>query len=115
MYYLKKTMIVSGAHKLDLPYESACKTLHGHNWKITLYFKSAQLNDEGMIIDFVDIKSQVNKLLDHTEIELPQKSNWQRLNPTAENIAKCLCDIWVSCYRVEVEETPGNVAIYEEY
>jgi 6-pyruvoyltetrahydropterin/6-carboxytetrahydropterin synthase len=109
MYYLKKTLVVSGAHKLDLPYESACKTLHGHNWKITLHFKSDKLNPEGMIVDFVDIKRQVNKLLDHTEIRLPEG-----LNPTAENIAKCLCDLWVSCYRVEVEETPGNTAIYAE-
>ena len=34
-------------------------------------------------------------------------------NPTAENIAKWICDQVPHCYRVEVQESKGNVAIYE--
>ena len=31
MYYVSKRMEVAGAHRLDLPYESKCSNLHGHN------------------------------------------------------------------------------------
>ena len=36
MYKITKKMVVAGAHKLCLPYESACQNLHGHNWVITV-------------------------------------------------------------------------------
>lgn len=34
-------------------------------------------------------------------------------NPTAENIAKWICDTVPNCVRVEVQESEGNVAVYE--
>ena len=34
MYKIIKKMEVAGAHKLELPYESKCSNLHGHNWNI---------------------------------------------------------------------------------
>lgn len=34
-------------------------------------------------------------------------------NPTAENIAKWICDTVPNCVRAEVQESEGNVAIYE--
>lgn len=30
------------------------------------------------------------------------------------NIAKYICDIIPTCYRVEVQESEGNLAIYEQ-
>lgn len=35
------------------------------------------------------------------------------LNPTAENMAKWLCDRIPHCIRVAVQETEGNTAVYE--
>lgn len=34
-------------------------------------------------------------------------------NPTAENIARWVCGEVPHCYRVEVQESEGNVAVYE--
>ena len=51
MYYVSKRMEVAGAHRLDLPYESKCSNLHGHNWIITVYCKAEKLTDYGMVID----------------------------------------------------------------
>jgi len=34
------------------------------------------------------------------------------INPTAENIAKWICDQIPNCYKVEVQESEGNTAIY---
>ena len=36
------------------------------------------------------------------------------LNPTAENMAKWICDHIPYCIRVSVQETEGNVATYEK-
>ena len=104
VYYIKKTIEISAAHKLSLDYPSKCSTLHGHNWLVTIECKSEKLNECGMVIDFSKIKS-IAEELDHKEINIG-------VNPTAENIAKHLCDRIPYCFRVSVQETEGNVATY---
>ncbi|MBR3725277.1 MAG: 6-carboxytetrahydropterin synthase [Bacteroidales bacterium] len=108
MYYIKKTIEISGAHRLELDYPSKCRSLHGHNWTITVYCKSAQLDRNGMIIDFSEIKRLIADPLDHQVLNdvLP-------FNPTAENLARWCCEQVPHCYRVEVQESTGNTAIYE--
>lgn len=109
MYIIKKRMMVSGAHHLVLNYPSKCTNLHGHNWIIEVTLKSDHLNNNGMVMDFTHIKEIVNQL-DHAYINdvLPKG-----MNPTAENIACWLCENIPCCVRVSVQETEGNVAVYE--
>ena len=108
MYKIKKTMEIAGSHCLKLDYDSPCQKLHGHNWIITVYCKSEELNNAGMVIDFSDIKKVVNKL-DHQHL-----NDVIDVNPTAENIAKWICDnVGETCYKVTVEESKGNIASYE--
>lgn len=111
MYYVKKRIEVSASHNLNLDYESKCKNLHGHNYIITVYCKSKELNDSGMVIDFTHIKDVVN-VFDHSHINNIEPFN--TINPTAENMAEYLCSKIPYCYRVDVEETEGNVATYIE-
>lgn len=108
MYTVTKRIEVSGSHVLSLPYESKCSNLHGHNWIINVTLKSETLDENGMILDFTKIKEIVNQL-DHTHI-----NNIVPFNPTAENMAKWLCDKIPYCVRVSVQETEGNVATYEK-
>lgn len=117
MYKITKKLEVAGAHKLELPYESKCSNLHGHNWIITVELQSEELTEYGMVMDFTHIKKLIHEPLDHSYINevIPG------MNPTAENIAKWIADtltgefdgIYVVCTRVEVEESPNNTAIYE--
>lgn len=109
MYYVSKKIEVAGAHQLKLNYESKCSNLHGHNWRITIYCKSKELNENGMVIDFKHIKNLVSDKLDHQYL-----NNLFDFNPTAENIAKWICDNVSKCYKVEVQESDGNIAIYEK-
>ena len=83
MYYIKKTIEISAAHRLELDYESKCTRLHGHNWIITIYCRSKELDANGMVIDFTEVKRKVKRVLDHQVLNdvLP-------FNPTAENIAR---------------------------
>ena len=41
MYYVKKSLEISAAHRLTLDYESKCTALHGHNWIITVFCRSS--------------------------------------------------------------------------
>lgn len=108
MYYITKTLEISAAHHLELDYESKCTRLHGHNWKIKVFCKAKELDQNGMVCDFTHIKAIVHKL-DHRNLNeiLP-------FNPTAENIAHWITEQIPHCYRAEVQESEGNIAIYEK-
>lgn len=108
MYYVKKRLEISASHFLKLSYQSKCENLHGHNWIITIYCKSETLNQDGMVFDFTHIKESIKNVLDHKNLNeiLP-------FNPTAENIAKWTQEQVKYCYRVDVQESEGNIATYE--
>ena len=108
MYYVTKTIEISAAHRLTLDYESKCTAIHGHNWIVTVYCRARELNANGMVTDFTDIKRRVMEPLDHTFL-----NDVVPFNPTAENLARWICDQVPNCYRVEVRESEGNTAAYE--
>ena len=108
MFIVKKRMEIAGAHRLNLNYESKCANLHGHNWIVTVWCKSQTLDANGMVIDFTHIKREVQERLDHKFL-----NDVVEFNPTAENIAKWVCEQIPHCYRVSVQESEGNVATYE--
>lgn len=109
MYYISKTLEISASHQLKLSYESKCQQLHGHNWIVTIHCKSKELDENGMVVDFTQIKHLIADRLDHSNLNevLP-------CNPTAENIAKWICDQIPQAYRVDVVESQGNIASYEK-
>ncbi len=137
MFTVTKRMEIAGAHSLNLPYDSPCAKLHGHNWIIEVEVSAEELNKEGMVIDFTEI-SRIVKQLDHnmlSELKCPHCLLLitsgilpDDTNPTAENIAKYLYiklmarllmlyqtdDSHVSTQvtKVTVQESEGNTACY---
>ena len=109
MYTVIKRMEVSAAHALKLSYPSKCERLHGHNWIITVYCRAERLNADGMVTDFSHIKDTVMGTLDHQNL-----NDVLSCNPTAENIARWICERVENCYKVEVCESDGNTAVYEK-
>lgn len=110
MFYVSKRIEIAGAHRLNLNYESKCQNLHGHNWIVTVYCKAEKLDANGMVCDFTHIKRAVQDKLDHKVINDVVKD----INPTAENMARWICCQIPNCYKVSVQESEGNIAIYEE-
>lgn len=108
MYTIIKQLEISAAHKLTTRNRSKCENLHGHNWLIKVHMQAETLNEDEMVCDFSFVKSEIKDRMDHKNLNdlIPQ--------PTAENIAKYICDLLgEQCIRVEVQETATNIAIYE--
>lgn len=136
MYYLKTEQSFDSAHFLH-GYHGKCANIHGHRWKIVATIKSKELlnnqQNNGMIIDFKDLKNDLKKItndLDHAliiEKGSLSKKLYQALNdenfkiidlpfrPTAENLAKYIYELLAKNYDVDcidVYETPNNCASY---
>jgi len=112
----------SAAHSLR-GYAGDCARVHGHNWMVEVFVRSAELVELGIGIDFRDVRTAVEEVLaelDHRDLnDLPL---FTEQNPTSENIARFIYKelsrrlntgkIQVS--RVKVSETPGEGAFYWE-
>ena len=109
MFTVIKRMEISASHHLALSYPSKCENLHGHNWIVTVYCRAKELDENGMVIDFTRIKNIVKGKLDHKNLNevLP-------FNPTAENIARWICEQTPHCFKVEVKESESNTVVYEK-
>lgn len=86
-YTLKVLAEFACAHTLR-DYPGDCNRLHGHNWKLEAEVMANDLDEVGMGVDFKIIKNAARALakkLDHRYLnDIPP---FDRLNPTAENIA----------------------------
>ena len=112
----------SSAHQLR-GYKGKCENLHGHNYKIEIYARGRELDNIGLLVDFVELKRAADEVvlyLDHKNInELPPFDI--ELNPSAENLARYILeriastvgDERVQIYKVRCFETPTSVATYE--
>jgi len=111
----------SSAHQLR-GYRGKCENLHGHNYKIEIYARGRELNNIGLLVDFVELKQAADELvtyLDHKNLNELEPFVVEQ-NPSAENVARFVLeklaakinDERVQIYKVRCFETPTSVATY---
>ena len=106
----------SGAHNLR-NYKGKCEALHGHNWKIEVTLKGENLNKTGMLADFTKLKKILDKVLSKVDHKYLNKTPpFNKLNPTAENIAeyiyKQVAKYHPEVSKVTVWESDNSYATY---
>ena len=122
MFVLKIVTDFAAAHSLR-DYPGNCSRLHGHNWGVEVKVQSEVLDETGIAIDFREIKNQTKEVanrLDH--YYLNDIKPFDKINPTAENIAKYFFDELkklintdtVSVKEVTIWETPRSAVTYSE-
>lgn len=86
-----KTHFSSGHHLRDYP--GSCELPHGHNWKVTVTVRANELDSLGMGIDFKELKSKVNEVVDELDHRiLNDMPEFSEVNPSSENIARFVFD-----------------------
>jgi len=88
MYELKILSQFAAAHQLR---ESGgkCEQMHGHNWRVEVYVRGGELGEDGLLIDFHEVKAATNHVLEGLDHRfLNEVAPFDRLNPSSENIAR---------------------------
>jgi 6-pyruvoyltetrahydropterin/6-carboxytetrahydropterin synthase len=117
MFEIKITCPFAAAHRVE-DYPGNCERLHGHNWKVEVIVRQGELDPLGMVLDFRKLKELARKALepfDHNYLN--EVAPFDKVNPTAENIAKHLYLVLskeAPVCRVNVYETETSMASYYE-
>jgi 6-pyruvoyltetrahydropterin/6-carboxytetrahydropterin synthase len=131
MFTVSREINFCYGHRL-LNYAGKCRHLHGHNGRVIIAFQAAELDQQGMVLDFSEIKGVVSRWiddhLDHRMVlnrsdpvvpmlqDLGEPMYLMEVNPTAENIAKLIFDVALQhgfpVVDVRLWETPGCCATY---
>jgi 6-pyruvoyltetrahydropterin/6-carboxytetrahydropterin synthase len=94
--------------------------VHGHNWRVTVAIIGKALDEDGLLCDFHLVEQHVDDIIKPlTNIDLNATPPFDRINPTAEHIAKHIGDSLipqlpsgVALSYVKVTEAPGCAAKY---
>lgn len=133
MYTITTEDSFDAAHFLA-DYNGKCRNLHGHRWRVQVEVSSQELREDGMVIDFTDVKNDLKELteyLDHCliiEKDSLKPLTYQALKdeefrivevpfrPTAEHFSRYFFEKMEEkgyhIQRAVVYETPNNCAAY---
>lgn len=112
-----KTFTFDSAHSLpNVPDGHKCKAVHGHTYKMTVYFEGKLVKELKWVIDFAVVKGVINPIIDSIDHKLLNDIEGLE-NPTCENLAiwlwnKIKAEIPSLC-KIEVYENANSGAIYE--
>ncbi len=118
MYYVQIEGWFESAHSLR-NYDGKCKNIHGHNFKVVVSLKSEELDDRGMVVDFLEIEEELKKITDRLDHRyLNDVEPFTKINPTVERIAEYIYHELKKAFshviidKVQVYETDKFVATY---
>ena len=76
------------SHQLTLP-DGSKEAVHNHNWIVTADVSSQKLNNMGLVMDFVQLKKMLEKIVSEFEGgKLEENAFFKVNNPSAEAVAE---------------------------
>ena len=70
-------------------YRGKCENPHGHNYRLRITLQGAELDQTGLLYDFVHLKQVMHTVMEGVDHKfLNDQAPFDKLNPSAENIAK---------------------------
>ena len=70
-------------------YRGKCENPHGHNYKVRVTLRGAELDKAGLLLDFKDLKEVMKHVIDRLDHQmLNEIEPFTALNPSAENLAR---------------------------
>jgi 6-pyruvoyltetrahydropterin/6-carboxytetrahydropterin synthase len=116
-FQIRTTRVFSAAHQLRL-YDGSLEPVHGHNWKVEIAVQSMWLDDIGVVMDFHELERLVDAIIGpmHNR-HLNEVSPFDRMNPSAENVAQhigrsLVLPAGVRLVSATVWETAENSAVF---
>lgn len=80
----------SAAHRLLLP-DGGSEPLHGHNWSVEVGFCGQDLDESGVLVDFVEAKKRLAEVLAQLHhADLNACALMGGINPSAEHVARVI-------------------------
>jgi 6-pyruvoyltetrahydropterin/6-carboxytetrahydropterin synthase len=107
-------------------YRGKCENPHGHNYKVRVTLRGAELDKAGLLLDFKDLKEVMKQVIDRLDHQmLNEIEPFKVLNPSAENLAryfyeqtntrlKSLTNGRVNVKDITIWETDSTTALYTE-
>ena len=70
-------------------YKGRCENVHGHNFRVQVKIEGERLDETGLLVDFIDVKSLMRAIIDRLDHQfLNEVAPFDVKNPSAENIAE---------------------------
>jgi 6-pyruvoyltetrahydropterin/6-carboxytetrahydropterin synthase len=111
MYELTVKGHFDAAHALR-DYPGECRNLHGHTWDVEVTVVGERLDSIEIVYDFKQLKADLAVVLDaYDHAYLNEVAPFDVLSPTAENLARVICESLVSVVGEQV--TVKEVAVWE--
>ena len=95
-------------------YKGKCENVHGHNYRIQVVVRGEELDATGMLADFVELKRLLRDIcepMDH--VFLNDMEPFTELNPSAENMARYVCERLQSGMKQENPVEVAEVKVWE--
>ncbi|MEO0020176.1 MAG: 6-carboxytetrahydropterin synthase [candidate division WOR-3 bacterium] len=110
MYLVRVSKGFSAAHAVKGT-GGKCEEIHGHNYLVEVVVGGKELNQPGMVVDFVQLRSKLGEILpDHRLL-----NEVYNFNPTAENLARHFYEEMAKFYPVVKVRVWENEDCWAEY
>jgi 6-pyruvoyltetrahydropterin/6-carboxytetrahydropterin synthase len=95
-------------------YKGKCENVHGHNYRVQIAVQGQELDSNGLLIDFIELKRLMAEVIDYLDHRfINDLTPFDVINPSAENLAKYFYDRVSAGLHAESPARIAEVRIWE--